>query len=181
MKYCSNCSGEMHLRTPDDDDRPRYVCDNCNTIHYENPKMVVGAIPVIDEKVLLCRRAIEPCHGKWTLPAGYLENGETVEQGARRETREEACAVLDDMEPYSLLNLAFINQVYFLYRARLVGQEYGAGSESLEVRLFAAPEIPWDELAFAVIRRVLTLYCQDLPNNHFPFRVVDIGSHNAWK
>jgi ADP-ribose pyrophosphatase YjhB (NUDIX family) len=137
--------------------------------------MVVGCIPESNGKILLCRRAIEPRFGKWTLPAGYMENGETVSDCAKREALEEAMARLEDLRPYALLNLPFINQVYFIFRAELANDDYQAGSESLEVELYRTNDIPWSELAFPVIREVLKLYCQDLITGKFPFREVDIA------
>lgn len=174
MNYCSHCGGEVRLQIPKGEDRKRYVCNRCNTIHYQNPRMVAGAIPVIAGRILLCRRAIEPRRTKWTIPAGYLENGESVEQCARRETKEEANAFLDEMIPYSLLNITFIDQVYFIYRARLVNHDYSPGDESLEVKLFRPEALPWDEMAFPVIRKALELYHLDLNEGVFPFREVDI-------
>ena len=174
MNYCSQCGSSVSWRIPEGEDSPRFVCDSCNFIHYQNPRMVIGAIPVIDDKLLLCRRAIEPCLGKWTLPAGYLENGETIEECARRESMEEAYAKLDNMQPYLLLNLPFINQVYFIYRAHLVNHDYRAGTESLEVKLLPPSQIPWNDLAFAVIRKSLRMYIADLAKGSFPFRVIDM-------
>lgn len=174
MKYCSNCSAKLSWTIPPGEDRHRFYCEQCQLIHYTNPKSVAGAIPIQDGKILLCRRAIEPRAGKWTIPAGYLENGETMEECARRESMEEACAVLDEVEPYSLLNITFINQLYFIYLARLANRDFRAGEESLEVKLFTPEEIPWDELAFQVVKKVLRLYCDDLPQGNFPFREVDI-------
>jgi ADP-ribose pyrophosphatase YjhB (NUDIX family) len=137
--------------------------------------MVVGCIAESNGKILLCRRAIEPRLGKWTLPAGYLENDETVSEGARREAFEEARARVENLSPYALLNLPFINQVYFIFRAHLANHDFSAGSESLEVKLYRPNDIPWSELAFAVTREVLRLYCEDLVSREFPFRVVDIA------
>ena len=130
---------------------------------------------MLDGKILLCRRAIEPRRDTWTLPAGYLENGETVEQCARRETLEEACATLSNLVPYSLLNISFINQIYFIYRAHLVNEDFRPGTESLEVKLFTPGAIPWEKLSFPVISKVLELYCCDLENSHFPFREINIS------
>ncbi len=174
MRYCNQCGSSVAWRIPEGEDSPRFVCNSCHTIHYQNPKMVIGAIPVLDDKLLLCRRAIEPCLGKWTLPAGYLENGETIEECARRESMEEAFAELDNMQPYTLLNLPFINQVYFMYRADLVNRDYRPGTESLDVKLVSPAEVPWDDLAFAVIREVLRIYTEDLEKGSFPFRVIDM-------
>ena len=177
MNYCSNCGAEVALRIPDGDNRNRYVCDKCGIIHYHNPRVVAGAIPAIDHRILLCRRAIEPRRGWWTIPAGYLENGETVEQCARRETLEEAGARLEDIQPYCLLNLSFVNQIYFVYRAGLFQGRFHPGEESLDVDLFPLDRIPWDELAFHVVREVLELYCRDAGKGRFYFRERNIEAH----
>ncbi len=174
MNYCSNCGEQLVFRIPQGDDRPRSVCTACASVHYSNPKMVVGSIPETNGKILLCRRAIEPRLGKWTLPAGYLENGETVSDCAKREAFEEAVARVEDLRPYALLNLPFINQVYFMFRSQLANHDYQPGSESLEVKLYRPDDIPWSELAFPVIHEVLKLYCGDLVTGNFPFRMVDI-------
>jgi len=136
--------------------------------------MVVGCIPECGDKILLCRRAIEPRYGKWTLPAGYLENGETVLEGAKREAFEEARAKLKNLTPYALLNLAFIDQIYFMFRATLVDCDCMPGYESLEIKLFAEEEIPWDELAFSVVRETLRLYYRDRATGEFHFHIEDI-------
>jgi len=174
MNYCSACGGALVLRTPADDDRPRHVCDRCGRIHYQNPKVVVGSIPQWEDKILLCRRAIEPRHGLWTLPAGFLENGETTQQGAMRETLEEAQARVAITEPYALFNLPDIDQIYLLFRSRLLDLGFGPGPESLEVCLFSANEIPWDELAFPVIKETLALFVEDRRRGHFPLLFGDI-------
>lgn len=174
MNYCSNCGQTLQLSIPPADDRPRYWCDGCGIIHYENPRMVVGCIPESNGRLLLCRRAIEPCYGKWTLPAGYLENGETVSEGAVREAYEEARARVEIVAPYVLFNICYVNQVYLMFRARLMDSDFAPGSESLEVRLFSEADIPWDEMAFTVIRETLSRYCQDRPSGRFPFHLGDI-------
>ena len=135
---------------------------------------MVGCIPEWSGRILLCRRAIEPCIGKWTLPAGYLENGETVTEGAIREVNEEAGARVTELVPYALYNLSFISQIYLLFRASLQDQHWEAGSESLEVRLFEESEIPWDRIAFTVIRIILERYFHDRPDGQFPFHIGDI-------
>ena len=175
MNYCSDCGEKLELRIPPGDDRPRFVCTGCETVHYSNPKMVVGCIPESNGKILLCRRAIEPRFGKWTLPAGYMENGETVAYCAKREAFEEALAKVEDLRPYALLNIPSINQVYFIFRTQLANHDYQAGNESLEVGLHRTDDIPWSELAFPVIHEVLKLYCGDLVTGEFPFRMVDIA------
>ena len=174
MKYCSRCGLELIHRIPENDDRPRFICTNCHITHYENPKMVVGTIPTWEDKILFCRRAIEPQNGKWTLPAGFLENGETVEEGARRETYEEAGANLGELKPYAVYNLTFISQVYLMFRAHLLEPEFNAGYESLEVRLFEKHEVPWDDLAFPVIQKALQHYFDDLEKGTFSFHMGDI-------
>jgi ADP-ribose pyrophosphatase YjhB (NUDIX family) len=176
MNYCSNCGDTVKFCTPAGDDRPRYLCESCGTIHYENPKIVVGCIPEKDRKILLCRRAIEPRSGKWTLPAGYLENGETVAQGAQRETFEEAGANIQILAPYALFNICYVNQIYLMFRARLIDDRIKAGSESTEVRLFLEKDIPWDQIAFTVIEKSLRLYFKDRPSASYPFHIGDIQS-----
>ncbi len=174
MKYCNQCGSKGIYRIPEGDDRPRLICDNCQTIHYQNPKMVVGCIPVWKDRLLMCRRAIQPQYGKWTIPAGFLEIGETVEEGAIRETYEEAGAKVENLKPYSLYNLSFIGQVYLIFLSRLVDLNFQAGYESLEVRLFKEHEIAWEELAFPVIREVLQLYFKDASKGIFNFHMGDI-------
>ena len=174
MNYCSNCGETVKFCTPAGDDRPRFLCESCGTIHYENPKVVVGCIPEKDGKILLCRRAIEPRSGKWTLPAGYLENGETVAEGARRETFEEAGAHIEIISPYALFNICYVNQVYLMFRARMVDGNIKAGSESSEVRFFSEGDIPWDQIAFTVIEETLRKYFNDKPRGIFPFHIGDI-------
>jgi ADP-ribose pyrophosphatase YjhB (NUDIX family) len=141
--------------------------------------MVVGCIPEMDNKILLCRRAIEPCYGKWTLPAGYLENGETVSAGARRETLEEARAAVEILAPYALYNICYVNQIYLMFRARLIDQNFGPGSESLEVHLFSEAEIPWDEIAFRVIEQTLLQFIKDRPKGLFPFHIGNISKSSS--
>ena len=148
MKYCSNCGTPVELRVPKGDTLPRYVCPACCIIHYHNPKMVVGCIPEWEDKILLCRRAIEPRHGFWTLPAGFMENAETLIQAAARETMEEANARVEMGDLYAIYNLPHINQVYILFRAQLLDLNFKPGIESLDVKLFSVKEIPWNEIAF---------------------------------
>lgn len=161
MNFCSHCgSGQLTYEVPEGDIRPRYWCQQCGTIHYQNPKLVVGCLPVYQGKILICKRAIEPRYGLWNLPAGYLENGETVEEGAIRETMEEACAKVEIIRLHCLYNLPHINQIYLHFLAYLRTPEFSCGSESLEVRLFAENEIPWKELAFSSSRFALEKYVQ---------------------
>jgi ADP-ribose pyrophosphatase YjhB (NUDIX family) len=172
MNFCSHCgSARMELRVPDGDNLPRQVCAACGTIHYRNPKVVVGCLPEWEDRVLLCRRAIEPRHGLWTLPAGFLEHGESVAAGALRETLEEANARVHLGALYTLISLAQIGQVYMMFRARLADLDFGPGPESLEVRLFREDEIPWEDLAFRTIARTLRTYFLDRKQGDFPLRL----------
>ncbi|GJI95869.1 ADP-ribose pyrophosphatase [Duganella caerulea] len=165
MKFCSECAAPVSLAIPAGDNRPRYVCGNCATIHYQNPKMVLGTIPVWERdgelKVLLCKRAIEPRHGYWTLPAGFMENNETTAEGAIRETQEEAGANIELGQMFSLLNVARVHQVHMFYLATLLDLDFSPGEESLEVQLFSEAEIPWDDLAFPTIHTTLELFFAD--------------------
>lgn len=161
MNFCSHCGAPVRVEVPAGDNRTRHVCSNCGAIHYHNPKMVVGCIPEWEDRILLCRRAIEPKHGLWTLPAGFMENGETTAEGAARETLEEAGARVDKLVLYSMVSLPDINQVYLVFRARLLHLDFQPGEESLEARLFQEHEIPWDELAFRTIHRTLEHYFAD--------------------
>ena len=174
MNFCSHCGHAVEHRIPEGDSRPRHICPSCNTIHYQNPRIIAGCLPVWDGKVLLCRRAIEPRYGFWTLPAGFMENGETVAEGAARETWEEAEANVSDLRLYTIFNIPYINQVYMLHRGELVEGRYGVGVESLECRLFSEDEIPWDELAFPSIRKTLRHYFADRDSGEFPVRVEDL-------
>lgn len=174
MKFCSNCGSPVHSRIPPGDTLPRYVCDACDTIHYQNPKIVVGCIPEWKDMILLCRRAIEPRHGLWTLPAGFLENHETVTEGALRETLEEAHARVEIGPLFALYNLPHINQIYMLFRSRLLDLDYRPGAESLDVQLFDEHVIPWDLLAFRAIRETLKDYFNDRHNGAFNLHLGDI-------
>jgi len=176
MKFCSNCGHRLHLAIPPGDDRSRFVCDACGTVHYQNPRVVVGCIPEHERRVLLCRRAIEPRHGLWTLPAGYLENGETLAAGAERETREEAGARIGELAPYLMFNICHISQIYLMFRAGLMDADFAAGRESLEVKLFTEEEIPWNQIAFRVISETLKTYFHDRRRGSFPFAIGDIGT-----
>lgn len=174
LNYCSACGAPLAQCVPPGDSLPRGVCDACGVIHYRNPRLVVGALPVWElageTQVLLCRRAIEPQHGKWTLPAGFMENGESVEDAALRETAEEACAriALDGL--YTMISVPYIHQVHVIYRARLLDTDFAPGIESLEVRLFRESEIPWENLAFRTIKRSLKYFFADLASRQFAVR-----------
>jgi ADP-ribose pyrophosphatase YjhB (NUDIX family) len=165
MKFCSDCAHPVVLTVPEGDNRPRFVCNNCQAIHYQNPKMVVGSLPVWERdgefKVLLCKRAIEPRYGYWTLPAGFMENAETTAEAAIRETEEEAGANIAIGPLFALLNVAHVHQVHLIYLARLLDLDFAAGIESLEVELFSEQDIPWDDLAFPTNRTTLELFFAD--------------------
>lgn len=168
MKFCSACAAPVILKVPAEDTRERFVCTRCETIHYQNPNMVVGTIPIWnlqgETKVLLCKRAIEPRYGYWTLPAGFMENQETCRQAAQRETIEEAGANIQLHELYSVLSVPHVDQVHLFYRATLIDTNYLAGTESLEVALFAEHEIPWEEIAFPTVSQTLKFFFEDLKN-----------------
>jgi len=175
MNFCSNCGARVAFRIPDGDTLPRYVCDACGTIHYQNPKMVVGCIPEWDGRILLCKRGIEPRYGLWTLPAGFLENGETAPDGALRETLEEANARVELGPLYTFISLPHISQVYVMFRARLLDLDFGAGTESLEVRLFGEAQIPWAHLAFRTMSFTLEHYFADRAKGAFGTHTGTIG------
>lgn len=170
MKYCSACGKKVSYRIPENDDRLRYMCDACGIIHYINPKVVVGSLPVWQGKILLCRRAIEPQLGLWTLPAGFMENGETTLAGAERETFEEAGAEIINGRIYRIFDIPFISQVYMFYLAEMADEKHSPGIESLETQLFDEQDIPWQELAFPVIHDVLREYFEDRKEGVFPVR-----------
>jgi ADP-ribose pyrophosphatase YjhB (NUDIX family) len=167
MNFCSHCAAPVRLEKPKDDNRLRYVCVACHAIHYQNPRIIVGCIPEWQNQILMCRRSIEPRHGLWTVPAGFMENGETVEQGAMRETLEEANARVDIIELFTLCSVSHINQVLLLFRAQLLDLDFYPGHESLETRLMSAEEIPWDQLAFTMIKNSLHHYFNDRKQGHF--------------
>ncbi|MFN3581297.1 MAG: NUDIX hydrolase [Pseudomonas sp.] len=179
MKFCSHCGQPVSQRVPNGDNRTRFVCTHCDTVHYQNPRIVAGCLVTHEHQVLLCRRAIEPRHGFWTLPAGYMENGETTEEAALRETWEEAQARVSEQQLYMLFNLPHINQVYMFFRGVLVDQSFAAGEESLEVRLFSEAEIPWEQLAFPTVGKTLKQYFADRQAEHFPIRIRDIRYNPA--
>lgn len=174
MNYCSHCGEKVSLRIPEGDTLARFVCDKCHTVHYQNPKIVVGCIPQWEDQILLCRRAIEPRHGFWTLPAGFMENGETTTQAAARETLEEAQAIVEIGSLYTLFNVPHISQVHLFFQARMPKQDFGAGTESLEVKLFSEQNIPWDEIAFASVRKTLKLFFAERRAGSFRFHTGDI-------
>ncbi len=179
MKFCSHCGAPVEVRIPPGDTHPRHVCPACGAIHYQNPKVVVGCIPQWEEKILLCKRAIAPRSGLWTLPAGFLENDETTVEGAMRETLEEAGARVDVLDLHTLFNLPHVNQVYVMFRGNLVDLDFGPGPESLEVALYEEKDIPWGELAFPVIEQTLRLYYADRRTGRFGTHTGDIIRHSG--
>lgn len=175
IKHCRVCGWPATYRVPADDNRERATCTNCGTIHYENPINVVGTLPVWGDRVLLCKRAIEPRYGLWTLPAGFLELGETIEQGALRETDEEAGARVQLLGLYTVMNVVKVGQVHLFFRAELQDTAFDPGPESLEVQLFREEEIPWDELAFRTVRETLRRYFDDRRRGSYGVHLADIG------
>ena len=175
IKHCKACGAEAHYAIPADDNRERAICSVCGTIHYENPLNVVGTVPVWGDQVLLCRRAIEPRHGYWTLPAGFMELGETLAQGAVRETEEEAGARVELEGLYTVLNVVRVGQVHFFYRARLLDTDFAPGPESLEAQLFTEAQIPWEELAFRTVKETLLRFFEDRRRGRFELHCGDIG------
>ena len=175
IQHCKSCGSAVTYRLPDDGDtRERAVCNACHTVHYENPLNVVGTVPVWGDKVLLCKRNIEPRFGKWTLPAGFMELNETVAQGAARETVEEAGAQFEMQDLFTMMNVTRVGQVHFFYRAQLISDKFDPGYETQEARLFAEHEIPWDEIAFRTVRETLQHYFADAKKGQFELHHVDI-------
>lgn len=175
IKFCRECGGATVYRVPDDGDtRERAVCSRCATVHYENPLNVVGTVPYWGDKVLLCKRNIEPRRGKWTLPAGFMELGETVAEGAARETNEEAGALIEMQDLFSMLTVVRVGQVHLFYRARLLSDRFDPGHETMEARLFSESEIPWDEIAFRTVRQTLERYFSDRRAGTYALHCIDI-------
>jgi ADP-ribose pyrophosphatase YjhB (NUDIX family) len=174
IQHCRVCGRPASYSIPADDNRERAVCTVCGEIHYENPINVVGTVPVWDRQVLLCRRNIEPRRGLWTLPAGFLELGETTEEGARRETDEEAGARIEMLGLFTLLNVVAVGQVHLFYRARLLDTRFDPGPETIEAQLFDEHEVPWDELAFRTVRETLRHFFVDRARGLFELHVDDI-------
>ena len=172
IRFCSQCGQAVQQQVPPEDDRPRAVCTHCDTVHYQNPKVVTGCVPVWGRDILLCRRAIEPRLGYWTLPAGFMENGESLLDGALREAREEACAELRNPELFGIYNLLPVHQVYVMYRAELVAADsFAVGPESSEVRLFRPEDIPWEDISFRVITRTLKRFLEEQRHGNFSLQV----------
>ncbi len=167
MNYCSNCGAPVTRRVPEGDTHERHVCQACATVHYQNPKVIAGCVLYWDNRVLLCRRAIEPRYGYWTLPAGFMELGETIQEAAAREALEEANAVAENLTLYGIYSLRHISQVYTLFRGRLQAGRASAGDESLEIGLFRRDQIPWQTLAFPVVRETLERYFEECDHGQF--------------
>ncbi|KJV44807.1 NUDIX hydrolase [Acinetobacter indicus] len=176
MNFCGTCGHKTTEKIPLGDHQLRRVCSHCGSIHYVNPKVICGALVLWEDQVLLCRRAIEPRYGLWTLPAGYMELFETMEQGAARETREEAEAEIEIEQLYCMYNIPRIGQIYVLFKAQLIEGQFGAGEETIESRLFSEDEIPWAELAFPSVEHTLRLYFEDRKNQHFPTHLETLGT-----
>jgi len=176
MKFCHHCAGPIEQQIPSGDDRLRHYCPGCDVVFYQNPNNIVGTVTSLGDRVLLCKRAIEPRRGYWTLPAGFMENGETSLAGALRETREEAGAdvVTDPDSLYAIYNLPHINQVYLFFRGRMERETFASGIESLETALFSEKTVPWERIAFAVVRQTLQLWFDDNRQGHFPVRMYDV-------
>jgi len=175
IQHCRACGSAVAYRVPDDGDtRERAVCPACGTIHYENPLNVVGTVPALGDRVLLCKRNIEPRWGKWTLPAGFMELDETTAQGAARETDEEAGAQIEMGPLFSVLNVPRVGQVHLFYLATLLSDRFNPGYETIEARLFTEDEIPWDELAFRTVKATLERYFADRRAGRFGMHCIDI-------
>jgi len=175
MKFCSQCGHEVVVTIPPGDHLPRFVCEACGTIHYQNPRIVTGCVAEWQGRILLCKRAIDPRKGFWTLPAGFMENGETTEQAAARETAEEALAEAVDLVPFALVNVPHVSQVHLMFRARLKDGRHAPGAESLETALMGDQAIPWDAIAFPSVRYTLERYLEDRRRGAFGFH------HTTWE
>jgi len=175
IRFCSHCGAGVSFEIPAGDALPRHVCSRCGHVHYENPRLVVGCVATWEGRILLCRRAIEPRRGFWTVPAGFMENGETTADAACRETHEEAGARVIVDAPFAMVSIAHINQVHLFYRGRLAAADYAAGDESLEVALLAADGIPWGEIAFRSVTHCLEHYLRDAARGSFGFHETALG------
>ena len=176
MKFCCYCASPVVSRVPPGDSLALWICDECGEIHYQNPKLVLGTIPEYQGRILLCRRAIEPRYGYWTLPAGFMENSETTGQAAARETLEEAGARVDLGAPFSMISVPRVNQVHLFYRARLLDLDFKPGEETLEVAMFDEAGLPWNDIAFRTVGRTLKLWLSDRKAGAFTFHAEDINS-----
>ena len=175
MNFCSHCGAPVSLKVPPGDNLPRHVCDQCGTIHYQNPKVVVGAIATWEDKILMCKRAIEPRYGKWTLPAGFMENNETCGEAAVRETLEEAGARIALEPMFTFVDLPHISQIHIIYRARLLDLDFQPGEESLEAILMSEEEIPWSEIAFRSVSYTLKAFFEDRRRGLFDLHTTSLS------
>jgi len=171
MKHCSSCGELVEKTVPEGDNRRRWVCSHCNSIHYQNPKIVVGCVPERDGQILLCKRAIQPRYGFWTVPAGFMELGETMADGAARETLEEACAEVSIGHLFACVDVVHAGQVHVFFTAEMIG-DFGVGDESLDAAMFDKDQIPWDEIAFPSGYYALKKYLEDAGRNR--------GTHMHW-
>jgi ADP-ribose pyrophosphatase YjhB (NUDIX family) len=174
IKFCNTCGASVSHRIPEGDSLARAICDVCGTIQYVNPKIVVGCLPTFGDRILICKRAIEPRYGLWTLPAGFMEINESAPEGAAREALEEANARVEIEDLYTVYSIPHISQVYMMFRARLIDPDVSPGVESLEVKLVTQDEIPWDQLAFAMVKRTLEHFIKDRESGLFVPRFGDI-------
>ncbi|MEO8377724.1 MAG: NUDIX hydrolase [Candidatus Sumerlaeota bacterium] len=171
MNFCSNCGAPIAIKTPPGDHLPRFVCEKCGSIHYKNPLLVLGCVPEWEGRILLCRRAIEPRLGYWTVPAGFMENGETMQQAAARECHEEALARVDVGSLLAVVSVTHAHQVHVMFRARMITPDFAPGTESLEVKLVAEADVPWEDLAFPsgefTLRRYFADRAKGIEDHHF--------------
>ncbi|GAA6133970.1 NUDIX hydrolase [Oceaniserpentilla sp. 4NH20-0058] len=175
MKFCSECAHPVQYSIPEGDNRERAICTSCGTIHYVNPRIVAGTLPVFEGQILLCKRAIEPRKGYWTLPAGFMENGEGLQQGAARETLEEAGINVTCGQMLSAITVPFISQVHIFFFTQLDSPEHALKtSESLEVKLFNFTDIPWTEIAFPTVKQTIEHYLNDVKNGEIQTRIWNI-------
>lgn len=179
MNFCVKCGANTHYTIPPGDNQLRYVCRSCGYIHYENPKIVCGCLVRFDDRILLCKRGIEPRKDRWTFPAGFLERHETSIEGAKRETREEAHADVEIEMLYTQFDLSYISQIYQFYLADLHGS-FATGDETLDVQLFSEESIPWEQLAFPVIRKSLECYFADRARGTYTFRQFEVPDRSVW-
>jgi len=179
QKFCSSCGTPLTRRIPPEDNRVRDVCDQCGAVHYQNPRNVVGVVPVRGDRVLLCKRAIEPRYGKWTLPAGFMELGETTAQGAARETQEEAGAQIELGKLYTIIDVPQAEQVHFFYLAKVTSEDLYPGPESIDAAFFKLEDIPWSELSFRTVSTTLRHYVEDAKTGNFPIHYYEIPEPEA--
>ena len=168
IRFCNQCGAETHYQIPEGDHRPRAVCSACQTIFYQNPNMISGTLPLYKGRIMLCKRGIEPRYGFWTLPGGFLENGETLAEGALRETEEEACASVNLVRLLSVISLPRVNQVHCFYLADMLNEEYRTTEESIEIRMFRPEEIPWEQIAFKTVAATLRHYLEHRDKDNIP-------------